>query len=157
MPNMNERLIYAQANGVAAVVVPGDPDMTWEQIAETAVPEGATYDIVNVSDLPTDRVFRNAWERSGGRVEIGLAKAKEVAHGFRRLAREFEMKPYDEIIAKQIPGQNAQQAEAARAALRTKYDALQNQIDASNTVAVLRSHIEPYLEMARNQALGVSE
>lgn len=31
-------------------------------IAEKDVPEGKTYKIVDVSEIPTDRTFRDAWE-----------------------------------------------------------------------------------------------
>jgi hypothetical protein len=36
--------------------------MSIEEIALKDVPEGKPYKIVDVSDIPTDRTFRNAWE-----------------------------------------------------------------------------------------------
>jgi hypothetical protein len=63
---------------------------------------------------------------------IDLTKAKNIGHDMRRAARAEEFKPYDEAIAKQIPGQ-ADGAEAARQAIREKYAAIQTSIDAAAT------------------------
>ena len=35
---------------------------TIEELAAKDVPSGKPYKIVDVSDIPTDRTFRNAWE-----------------------------------------------------------------------------------------------
>ena len=37
-------------------------------------------------------------------ITINIDKAKTIAHDKRRAAREEEFKPYDDAIAKQIPG-----------------------------------------------------
>ena len=66
-------------------------------------------------------------------ITINMDKAKNIAHDMRRAARAEEFKPHDEIIMKQIPGVDAQQAEAARQAIRDKYAAIQAQIDAATT------------------------
>ena len=58
---MNQRIIYPTDNGVA-IIVPADCGLTIEEIAAKDVPAGKPYKIVNVSDIPTDRTFRNAWE-----------------------------------------------------------------------------------------------
>ena len=65
-------------------------------------------------------------------IVIDLTKAKNIGHDMRRAARAEEFKPYDEAIAKQIPGQ-AEGAEAARQAIREKYAAIQTSIDAAAT------------------------
>lgn len=64
-------------------------------------------------------------------ITINIEKAKTIAHDMRRSIRAEEFKPYDEIIMKQIPGVDAQAAEAARQAIRDKYAAMQTQIDAA--------------------------
>lgn len=66
-------------------------------------------------------------------ITINIDKAKNIAHDMRRAARAEEFKPHDEVIMKQIPGVDAQQAEAARQAIRDKYAAIQTQIDAAAT------------------------
>ena len=64
-------------------------------------------------------------------IVINLDKAKAIGHEMRRAARAEEFAPYDKIIAAQIPGQSATDAEAARAAIRAKYAAMQTAVDAA--------------------------
>lgn len=69
-------------------------------------------------------------------INVDMAKAKAIAHAIRRQNRDEEFGPHDEIIAKQIPGQ-VKEAEKARQAIRAKYSAMQDQIDAAETVGDL--------------------
>lgn len=73
-------------------------------------------------------------------IKINIDKAKTIAHEKRREARTAEFAPHDEIIAKRIPGTAEAQAEAARQAIREKYAAIQEEIDAASSVTEL-SHI----------------
>lgn len=60
---MNSRIIYSTDDGGVAIIVPAaECGLTIEQIAAKDVPAGKSYKIVDVSDIPTDRTFRNAWE-----------------------------------------------------------------------------------------------
>jgi hypothetical protein len=62
---MNQRIIYPTDDGGVAVIVPApECGLTIEEIAAKDVPAGKTYKIVDVSDIPEDRTFRNAWEFS---------------------------------------------------------------------------------------------
>ncbi len=65
-------------------------------------------------------------------IVINVTKAKAIGHDMRRAARAAEFAPYDDAIAKQIPGQ-MEGAEAARQAIREKYAAMQTAIDAAIT------------------------
>ena len=59
---MNKRIIYPTDNGGVAVIIPADCGLTVEQIAAKDVPADKTYKIVDVSSIPSDRTFRDAWE-----------------------------------------------------------------------------------------------
>jgi hypothetical protein len=59
---MNKRIIYPTDDGGVAVIVPAECGLTIEEIAAKDVPAGKPFKIVDVSDIPTDRTFRNAWE-----------------------------------------------------------------------------------------------
>ena len=60
---MNKLIIYPNDNGGVVVLTPApECGLTIEEIAVKDVPEGKPYKIVNGSDIPTDRTFRNAWE-----------------------------------------------------------------------------------------------
>ena len=72
-------------------------------------------------------------------ITVNIDKAKGIAHDIRRAARAEEFKPFDEIIAKQIPGVSAQEAEAARQAIREKYSEMQAAIDAAGTVDEIKA------------------
>ena len=60
---MNSRIIYPTPDGGVAIIVPApECGLTIEEIAARDVPAGVEYKIIDVSDIPTDRTFRNAWE-----------------------------------------------------------------------------------------------
>lgn len=75
-------------------------------------------------------------------IAVNLDKAKLIAHERRRAARSLEFAPHDEVIAKQIPGNDFDEAEAARQAIRDKYAAIQTQIDAVADVAALKAIVD---------------
>ena len=74
-------------------------------------------------------------------IVINLNKAKAIGHDMRRAARAEEFKPYDEAIAKQIPGQ-VEGAETARQAIREKYAAIQTKIDKAKTPDEIKAALE---------------
>jgi hypothetical protein len=74
-------------------------------------------------------------------ITINIPKAKVIAHDVRRAARAVEFQPYDNAIAKQIPGQ-VEGAEAARAVIRAKYTIMQTVIDAASTVDEIKAVLE---------------
>ena len=60
---MNKRIIYPNNEGGVSVIVPSP---NWngsiEELASKDVPAGKPYRIVDGSEIPSDRTFRNAWE-----------------------------------------------------------------------------------------------
>jgi hypothetical protein len=59
---MNSRIIYPTDDGGVAVIVPApECGLTIEEIAAKDVPEGKPFEIVDVADIPSDRLFRGAW------------------------------------------------------------------------------------------------
>ena len=62
MANSDKRIVYIQDNGIVAIVIPSDDcGLTVEEIQATDVPDGKTSYIINATDVPSDRSFRNAW------------------------------------------------------------------------------------------------
>jgi len=72
-------------------------------------------------------------------ITIDLGKAKTITHEKRRVARSAEFAPLD--IKASIPSE-AVAAEAARAAIRTKYAEMQAAIDAAADTATLKTIVE---------------
>ena len=66
-------------------------------------------------------------------ININLDKAKDIGHEIRRLKRNEEFAPHDEVIMKQIPGPDLQAVESARQDIRDKYAVVQDQIDAATS------------------------
>lgn len=59
-----KRIIFKNTDNSIGVIIPTEEalnSMTIEQIAQKDVPTGLKYKIVDVSEIPTDREFRNAW------------------------------------------------------------------------------------------------
>jgi SepF-like predicted cell division protein (DUF552 family) len=70
-------------------------------------------------------------------IKIDLTKAKAIAHKFRRMTREDDFLPHDELLMKKIPGVDLEEVEAARQAIRDKYAVIQSEIDAAQTAEEL--------------------
>lgn len=61
---MDKRIIYKNPDNSVSIIVPSPEalqSMTIKQIAKKDVPTGYKYKIVDVSEVPNDREFRNAW------------------------------------------------------------------------------------------------
>lgn len=72
-------------------------------------------------------------------IAINIDKAKAIVHDIRRAKRTAEFAPLD--IKATIPSEAAA-AEAARQAVREKYAAIQQEIDADAGVAELKTIVE---------------
>jgi len=132
------RIIYQTESGGVAVIIPTES----VELALKDVPEGVAYEIVSKADIPSDRYFRDAWVMGDCCVDHNIDKCKQIGHDKRRAARAEEFKPHDEVIMKQIPGADADAAEAARAAIRTKYEQVQTAIDAATTPDEIKTALE---------------
>jgi len=75
-------------------------------------------------------------------IVINIDKAKGIAHDIRRAKRAEEFAPYDEVIMKQIPGNDAVEAEAARQAIRDKYATIQTNIDNATNADALKTIVD---------------
>lgn len=91
----SKRIVYTRPDGCLSVVVPslravGDHEVAaLDVLLVTDVPAVATsVSIVDVSELPTSRVFRDAWEHQGRAVAVNMAKAREIHMGRIRVSRD---------------------------------------------------------------------
>ena len=59
---MNKRIVYQNDEGGISIIVPAEEcGLTIAEIAAKDVPTGAEYHIVEDSEVPSDRTFRDAW------------------------------------------------------------------------------------------------
>lgn len=129
---ITKRIIYPTPDGGVAVIIPTG-ELPIEEVATKDVPEGTPYEIVESDIIPTDRTFRNAWVLGDCCINHDLDKCKEIGHTIRRKKRAEEFSPYDEVISKQIPGNDFTQVEASRQSIRDKYQDIQYNIDSAET------------------------
>ena len=89
------KITYKNENGGVSIICPTEEaleSMSIHEIALKDVPTGLPFAIVEDSEIPTDRTFRDAWTvdeatlTDGGwrMIKVDLNKAKEIAHSKRR-------------------------------------------------------------------------
>lgn len=128
-----QKIVFTNPNGSVSIVI-SSGDISITEVMAKDVPADATNArYIDDTDLPQDRLFRNAWDDTNPETFVGIdmVKAGEIAHGMRRVKRDEEFAPHDEVIQKQIPGADAAAAENARVIIRTKYDSIQVDIDSA--------------------------
>lgn len=60
---MNQRAIYKLEDGGVGVLIPApNCGLTFDEIIEKDLPKNTPYKIVDVSEIPIDWTFRDAWE-----------------------------------------------------------------------------------------------
>tara|TARA_R110002126_G_scaffold178720_6_gene327768 strand:- start:4618 stop:5028 length:411 start_codon:yes stop_codon:yes gene_type:complete len=133
-----KRIIYKNSEGGVSVIIPTES----VELALKDVPEGVTYEIVEEADIPSDRTFRGAWVMGDCCIEHDLEQCKDIAHNRRRAQREAEFAPFDDIIAKQIPGVDTTAAEEARQQIRFKYALIQDAIEIASTTGEIKAALE---------------
>jgi hypothetical protein len=69
---MNQRIIYKTDSGVAVIVPTGELSVT--ETAKKDVPTGLPFAIVEVSEIPADRTFRNAWDIDEAELTDGVGE-----------------------------------------------------------------------------------
>ena len=57
---MNKLIIYPEGENLTVLIPTGE--LSLEETALKDVPSGVKYKIIDKSDLPQDREFRNAWQ-----------------------------------------------------------------------------------------------
>ena len=73
----DKRIIYKKTDGVISIIIPAPEalqSMTIEQIAKKDVPTGFEYKIVDVSEISSDRTFRDAWTIDDAELTDGVGE-----------------------------------------------------------------------------------
>lgn len=135
---MTDRIIYTGEDGGIMIVEPAR-GVSIEDVMARDIPDGSDAEIVDVSVIPADRTFRDAWRKNGVEIATDMPAAKEIAHGMRRAARAVKFAPLD--IGATIPA-NAVAAETARQAIRDGDAIFQTKIDDATDPAELKSLID---------------
>lgn len=59
---MDKRILHPSDMGLCIIIPCESCGLTIDEIAQKDVPAGVPYKIVDVSEIPEDRTFRDAWE-----------------------------------------------------------------------------------------------
>lgn len=140
----NKRVVINNGDGTVGILIPVNQAMTLKEIIKKDVPSDKKHRIVDISQIPPDRLFRNAWTDNNATdtVDIDMPRAKEIAHVIRRRGRDKQMSPLD--IKSTIPSEMAQ-AEADREIVRISNAKLQIDIDKASNPEKLKSLIKEIL------------
>lgn len=123
-----------------------DPEAV-KQATDSAAPSVPHKSVIlPASALPKagsqDWRYLSAWRVVDKKVVVDLKAFREMAHEERRKLRDAEFSPFDAIIARQIPGDAAKQAEVNREKIRKKYELIQSKIDAAKTPTEVVAELE---------------
>ena len=127
------KIIYSTKKGIAIIHPTGE--LSIEEVAEKDVPAGVSFRIVDESEIPTDRTFRNAWKDEGG-IKVDMGKAKDITKD--RLRNE--RKPL--LEAQDIAFQRALETGASTAAIVSEKQRLRDitkQVDALASLDELKA------------------
>jgi hypothetical protein len=136
-----KRIIFQNESGGVSVIIPTG-ELPIEKSRLRMSPKVSPTKSSRPTKCQADRFFRGAWVTGDCCIDVDLDKCKAIGHDKRRAARAEEFKPYDEVIAKQIPGVDAAEAEAARQAIRDKYAAVQDAVNAAKTPDAIKVALE---------------
>lgn len=138
---MTRKVCFNDAQGFKMILVADSADI--DEVISAQVPDGAeiyqTSDDVDMSDP-----FYMARKATETELTFDLVKAKAIGHVKRREKRDKLFGPYDEIIAKQIPGNDAAAAEIARSQIRSDDTVIQSTIDSAPDIESIRAVLGAY-------------
>ena len=77
-------------------------------------------------------------------ITVNINKVKNIAHDLRRKKRDDLFAPYDNIIMKQIPGNDYTAAEQARADIRAADSIVQQNINSAITPEEIKQILVDY-------------
>ena len=86
---MTKRILYTK-DGLVKVFTPTEVGLSTADLSELArvvVPKGISFKIIDQSEVPSDRTFRDAWKEEGESVGVDIVKAREVQKDRIRVAR----------------------------------------------------------------------
>jgi hypothetical protein len=130
---MTQAIIFTNENGGVSVCYPTG-ELPIEEVQAKDTPKGSL--IVNISDLPTDNDFFNAWVLNGKTVTVSLTKAKELTKARLRIEREPLLAAQDVLYMRAT---EANQDTTAIVAEKQRLRDLPFLADACTTLAQLRN------------------
>ena len=126
-----ERIVYLNpvTSRVTVVVpvpsaqAPGESDGDFvARVAAQVVPVGVSHSIVDVGDLPSDRIFRNAWALAGDAVSVNMPTARLLHMDKIRADRNTALEALDVTFMRAVEDGDTDAQDAASAAKQVLRD-----------------------------------
>lgn len=117
------------------------------RIIKKVLPEEATnVRVIEPSEIPTDRTFRNAWKDEGGSITVDMPQAREIHRDYLRKLREPKLAALDIEYMRALETGNIAEQERIAAEKQLLRDATAfPAIDAATTPEELKAAIPPVL------------
>mgnify|MGYP001560420075 CR=1 FL=1 len=125
------KIIYSRADGgVSVVSVPVDSDEAITLAIGRLPADASTPLVVDESVIPTDRTFRNAWEKNDSGITVSMTKARNIQEVRINEARRNKMR---ELLERTELGENLTTERAQIRALDAR-----SLVNAATTIDELR-------------------
>lgn len=117
------RIIYEDDDGGVVILEPSAWALAngWklEQILAKDIPEGKSFETIENSEISSDRTYRDAWKKNGAKIEINMAKARQIHMDRIREVRNKELDKSDKALVREMEsGGNLTNLRVARQKLR---------------------------------------
>jgi hypothetical protein len=98
---MTQAIIFTNDNGGVAMCIPTG-EISIDAVMTKDVPAGRGARIVNLTDLPRDNDFYDAWEMDATSVTVNLNKAKEITKKRLRIERAPLLEAQDVLFQRAL-------------------------------------------------------
>jgi hypothetical protein len=98
---MTQAIIFTNDNGGVSTCIPTG-EISIDAVMTKDVPAGRGARIVNLTDLPRDNDFYDAWEMDATSVTVNLAKAKEITKARLRAERAPLLEAQDVLFQRAL-------------------------------------------------------
>lgn len=145
---MTKVIVWKRADGGISITHPTAEaeGMTIDQIARHAQQQDpdladSTYDIIDKTDLPTDRYFRNAWSKLGKKIDVDIPRAREIHLNNLKAIRNEKLNTLDVETMKNITKPNQlQQIEVKKQLLRDMPDIIAEELKSITDLEALKNY-----------------
>lgn len=141
---MTIKFTYINERGILSVVHPVEG---LEQLTEDRLTaKGIDYTAVEENDIPSNRVFRDAWEMTGKNINVSLTKSKVLHMGRLRILRDKQLQSLDVEYIKALELENATKLQSIKETKKLLRDMPDTESLNGLTIKQLETYKPDYLE-----------
>lgn len=108
---------------------------TMQELAAKHVPRGTTYQILDDTDIPADRTYRNAWREGKKAINVDMPAARGIFLDNVRILRNAKLVELDTEVIKAVEkGESTTALATEKQRLRDLPDTLSKELEKCETV-----------------------